>query len=67
MFYCRFSCYHYKTTVSSALLQEEYEKLEQKIEEATEGTVPFECTGEYAAFANTDKRDHPSIIKVLLL
>ena len=48
-------------------MQEEYEKLKQKIEEATEGTVPFECTGEFAAFANADKSDHPSIIKVLLL
>ncbi|EXB37861.1 Cellulose synthase-like protein H1 [Morus notabilis] len=46
-------------------MKEEYEKLRQKIEEATKGTLKIVCSGEYAAFANTNKSDHPNIIKVI--
>ncbi|PON35109.1 Cellulose synthase [Parasponia andersonii] len=46
-------------------IKDEYEKLKRKIEQAIDGTAPFELSGEYAAFANTDKSDHPSIIKVI--
>ncbi|EXB37859.1 Cellulose synthase-like protein H1 [Morus notabilis] len=47
-------------------MKDEYEKVRQKIEEAANGTVQIECSGEYAAFStNTNKSDHPSIIKVI--
>ncbi|GMN33200.1 hypothetical protein TIFTF001_044766 [Ficus carica] len=45
-------------------IKEEYENMRQKIEAAASGTVQIECCGDYAAFANTTKTDHPTIIKV---
>lgn len=38
--------------------------MRQKIEEAANGAAQIERGGDYAAFANTTKSDHPTIIKV---
>ncbi|KAF4382681.1 hypothetical protein F8388_015509 [Cannabis sativa] len=46
-------------------MKEEYGKLKEKIEEVVNGTVPFDCSGEYADFAYAHKNDHSSIIKVI--
>ncbi|KAK3404472.1 hypothetical protein EUGRSUZ_K00778 [Eucalyptus grandis] len=47
-------------------MKDEYEKLSRKIEDASQGSVPFDLTGEFAAFSNTERSNHPSIIKIIL-
>lgn len=57
--------YHFNNWANNiAHLQEEYENMRQKIEEAANGAAQIERGGDYAAFANTTKSDHPTIIKV---
>ncbi|XP_030544378.1 cellulose synthase-like protein H1 isoform X3 [Rhodamnia argentea] len=47
-------------------MRDEYEKLSRKIEDASQGSVPSDFTGELAAFAKAERGDHPSIIKIIL-
>lgn len=44
----------------------EYEELIRKIEGAAKGYVPYHMDDELAEFTNTEKGNHPSIIKVIL-
>ncbi|XP_020238421.1 cellulose synthase-like protein H1 [Cajanus cajan] len=48
------------------LMKDMYESLSHKIEEVTRKTIPFQLDGEFAVFSNTDRRNHPSIIKVII-
>ncbi|XP_020238399.1 cellulose synthase-like protein H1 isoform X2 [Cajanus cajan] len=44
-----------------------YDNLSQKIEDVTrKQQIPFKLDGEFAVFSNTEQRNHPSIIKVIL-
>ncbi|CAK9172317.1 unnamed protein product [Ilex paraguariensis] len=47
-------------------IKDEYELLCQKIEEATQRSEPWDFTGEFAAFSHVERRNHPTIIKVIL-
>ncbi|XP_056171014.1 cellulose synthase-like protein H1 isoform X2 [Syzygium oleosum] len=47
-------------------MKDEYEKLSRKIEDASQGSVLFDFTGEFAAFSNAERSNHSSIIKILL-
>ncbi|KAG5114522.1 hypothetical protein JHK82_037791 [Glycine max] len=47
-------------------MKDMYDNLCQKIEEVTGKTIPFQLDGEFAVFSNTDQRNHPTIIKVIL-
>ncbi|KAG5545605.1 hypothetical protein RHGRI_017931 [Rhododendron griersonianum] len=46
-------------------IQDEYEQLSQKIEDAAKGSIPCELTGEFADFMNIQRRNHASIVKVI--
>ncbi|XP_043688843.1 cellulose synthase-like protein H1 isoform X1 [Telopea speciosissima] len=46
-------------------IKNEYEELCQRIEEATQKSVPCELSGEFEAFSNIEGRNHPSIVKVI--
>ncbi|XP_010244467.1 PREDICTED: cellulose synthase-like protein H1 isoform X2 [Nelumbo nucifera] len=43
----------------------EYEQLKQRIEEVVESPIPCDLAGEFAAFSKIDRRNHPSIVKVI--
>ncbi|KAL7218916.1 hypothetical protein ACSBR2_012059 [Camellia fascicularis] len=43
----------------------EYEKLSQKIEDASKRSQPCELTGDFADFSNIQRKNHPTIIKVI--
>ncbi|XP_028071915.1 cellulose synthase-like protein H1 [Camellia sinensis] len=43
----------------------EYEKLSQKIEDASRRSQPCELTGDFADFSNIQRNNHPTIIKVI--
>jgi hypothetical protein len=45
-------------------LQEEYEKLGGKIQNASQKSIPCQLMGEFAVFSHTQARNHPTIIKV---
>ena len=45
-------------------LQEEYEHLTRKIEDAARKSIPCQLDGEFAAFSNSERTNHPTIIKV---
>ncbi|XVE78449.1 hypothetical protein DITRI_Ditri13aG0146100 [Diplodiscus trichospermus] len=47
-------------------LQAEYELLVWKTEEAARKSVPCDITGEFAAFCNVERSNHPAIIKIIL-
>ncbi|XP_061375280.1 cellulose synthase-like protein H1 isoform X1 [Gastrolobium bilobum] len=47
-------------------MKEMYDNLGQKIDDVARKPIPFQLDGEFAAFSNTEKRNHPSIIKVIL-
>ncbi|KAL3714737.1 hypothetical protein ACJRO7_006612 [Eucalyptus globulus] len=47
-------------------MKDEYDKLSEKIEDASQGSVPSNFTGEFAAFSNTERKNHPTIIKIIL-
>jgi hypothetical protein len=42
-----------------------YDNLSQKIEDVTRNPISFQFEGEFAVFLNTEKRNHPSIVKVI--
>jgi len=46
------------------LLQDMYDSLSHKIEDVTRNPISFQFEGEFSAFLNTEKRNHPSIVKV---
>ncbi|PNY15594.1 cellulose synthase-like protein h1-like, partial [Trifolium pratense] len=48
------------------LMKDMYDNLCQKIEDVTRNPSSFQFEGEFAVFLNTEKRNHPSIIKVIL-
>ncbi|XP_045805954.1 cellulose synthase-like protein B4 [Trifolium pratense] len=48
------------------LMKDMYDNLCQKIEDVTRNPSSFKFEGEFAVFLNTEKRNHPSIIKVIL-
>ncbi|KAM7503654.1 hypothetical protein LguiB_002558 [Lonicera macranthoides] len=45
--------------------KDEYAQLCQKIENASQKSVPCDLNGEFAAFADVERRNHPTIIKVI--
>ncbi|KAK7335583.1 hypothetical protein VNO80_27507 [Phaseolus coccineus] len=47
-------------------MKDMYYNLSQKIEEVTHKSIPLQLDGEFAVFSNTEQRNHPSIIKVIL-
>ncbi|KAJ9686470.1 hypothetical protein PVL29_015394 [Vitis rotundifolia] len=48
-------------------IKEGYEELGRKIEDATLKPMPYELsTADFVAFSNLEKRNHPTIIKVIL-
>ncbi|KAE8645737.1 cellulose synthase-like protein H1 isoform X2 [Cucumis sativus] len=47
-------------------MKDEYERLREKIEAAEENPMVYETSKYYEAFRNTDKKNHPTIIKILL-
>lgn len=47
-------------------LQDEYENLCQKIEDAVQHSVPLDISGDYAAFAHIETNNHPTVIKVAI-
>ncbi|XVE78450.1 hypothetical protein DITRI_Ditri13aG0146200 [Diplodiscus trichospermus] len=47
-------------------IKAEYELLVWKIEEAARKSVPCDLAGEFAAFCNVERRNHPAIIKIIL-
>ncbi|KAL3714734.1 hypothetical protein ACJRO7_006609 [Eucalyptus globulus] len=47
-------------------MKDEYEKLRRKIEDASLGSVPSNLSGEFVAFSNTERKNHPTIIKIML-
>ncbi|GAU17127.1 hypothetical protein TSUD_106260 [Trifolium subterraneum] len=48
------------------LMMDMYENLCQKIEDVTGNPSSFQFEGDFAVFLNTEKRNHPSIVKVIL-
>uniref|UniRef100_F6HID0 Cellulose synthase-like protein H1 n=1 Tax=Vitis vinifera TaxID=29760 RepID=F6HID0_VITVI len=49
-------------------IKERYKELTRKIEDATLNSKPYELgTAEFVAFSNVERRNHPTIIKVILL
>ncbi|KAK2424357.1 cellulose synthase protein H1 [Trifolium repens] len=48
------------------LMKDMYDNLSQKIEDVTRNPISFQFEGEFAVFLNTEKRNHPSIVKVIL-
>ena len=51
----------------SILLQDEYEQLSRKIEAATVKSVPCDLSGDFEVFLNTQRNNHPTIIKAYTL
>ncbi|MED6182631.1 hypothetical protein PIB30_030370 [Stylosanthes scabra] len=47
-------------------MKDMYDNLSRKIEDVTAKAIPFPLDGEYAVFFNTERRNHPSIVKVIL-
>ncbi|AES67199.2 putative cellulose synthase (UDP-forming) [Medicago truncatula] len=47
-------------------MKDMYDNLSHKIEDVTRNSASFQFEGEFAVFSNTEKRNHPSIIKVIL-
>lgn len=42
-----------------------YDNLSRKVEDVTRNPLSFKFEGEFAVFLNTEKRNHPSIVKVI--
>ncbi|GAV87497.1 Cellulose_synt domain-containing protein [Cephalotus follicularis] len=49
----------------SANMKNEYEQLSRKIEAAAHKNVPCELKGEFAVFSNTERNNHPTVLKVI--
>ncbi|KAM7271327.1 hypothetical protein ACFE04_030541 [Oxalis oulophora] len=47
------------------MIKEKYEELSQKIEAASQKSIPCELVGEYSAFSNVKRTNHPPIIKII--
>ncbi|WJX69064.1 hypothetical protein P8452_53363 [Trifolium repens] len=47
-------------------MKDMYDNLSQKIEDVTRNPISFQFEVEFAVFLNTEKRNHPSIVKVIL-
>ncbi|KAL3509820.1 hypothetical protein ACH5RR_029221 [Cinchona calisaya] len=47
-------------------MKDEYGQLCEKIEDAAKKSLPCDLTGEFAAFSNIERKNHPTIIKVIL-
>ncbi|XP_015580966.1 cellulose synthase-like protein B4 [Ricinus communis] len=47
------------------MLKDEYEKFSRKIQDAAGKSVPWDLNDDLAVFSNIDRRNHPSIIKVI--
>jgi len=41
-----------------------YDNLSRKIQDVTKKQIPLQLDGEFAVYYNTERRNHPSIIKV---
>ncbi|XP_019453796.1 PREDICTED: cellulose synthase-like protein H1 isoform X2 [Lupinus angustifolius] len=46
-------------------MKEKYDNLCRKIEEASRKSIPWQPDGEFAVFSNTDRKNHPTIIRVI--
>ncbi|XP_057953477.1 cellulose synthase-like protein B4 [Malania oleifera] len=47
------------------MMKDEYEQLCQKVEAASQKPTPFDLTGEFEVFSNIERKNHPTIIKVI--
>ncbi|EOX93250.1 Cellulose synthase-like B3, putative isoform 2 [Theobroma cacao] len=47
-------------------MKAEYEVLARKIEEAARKSVPCDLTGDFAVFCDVERRNHPTIIKIIV-
>lgn len=45
--------------------QDMYDNLSRNIEDVTRNLIPFPLEGEFEVFSNTEKINHPSIVKVI--
>ncbi|XP_004487424.1 cellulose synthase-like protein B4 isoform X2 [Cicer arietinum] len=48
------------------LMKDMYDNLSRNIEDVTRNLIPFPLEGEFEVFSNTEKINHPSIVKVIL-
>ncbi|KAL7185823.1 hypothetical protein ACSBR2_027729 [Camellia fascicularis] len=46
-------------------IKDEYEQLSQKIEDASKRDMPCQLSGSFVDFANIQRKNHASIIKVI--
>lgn len=46
-------------------MKDEYEKLSRKIQAAAQMSNPCDLTGDFAVFSNIERRNHPTIIKII--
>ncbi|XP_058779643.1 cellulose synthase-like protein B4 isoform X2 [Vicia villosa] len=46
-------------------MKDMYDNLSRKVEDVTRNSLSFKFEGEFAVFLNTEKRNHPSIVKVI--
>jgi cellulose synthase/poly-beta-1,6-N-acetylglucosamine synthase-like glycosyltransferase len=46
-------------------MKDEYELLRRKIEDAVQNSLPCDLTGDFAEFLNAERKNHPTIIKVI--
>ncbi|CAL0333934.1 unnamed protein product [Lupinus luteus] len=46
-------------------MKEKYDNLCHKIEEASHKSIPWQLDGEFAVFSNSDRKNHPTIIRVI--
>ncbi|KAK7335582.1 hypothetical protein VNO80_27506 [Phaseolus coccineus] len=47
-------------------MKDMYDNFSRKIQDVTRKQIPLQLDGELAVFSNTDRRNHPTIIKVIL-
>ncbi|QCE09538.1 cellulose synthase A [Vigna unguiculata] len=47
-------------------MKDMYDNLSRKIQDVTKKQIPLQLDGEFAVYYNTERRNHPSIIKVIL-
>ncbi|KAK7257562.1 hypothetical protein RIF29_31614 [Crotalaria pallida] len=46
-------------------MKDMYDHLSHKIEEASRKSIPWQFDGEFAIFSNTERKNHPTIIRVI--
>ncbi|KAL6650610.1 hypothetical protein ACP70R_009535 [Stipagrostis hirtigluma subsp. patula] len=54
-----------KVSQLATIVVDEYERLVSRIENADEGSLVRRADGEFAEFVGAERRDHPTIVKVL--